>query len=53
LFLQGLVSCVPKKIQSLNMEQQRLQKTPQQQQDQETEVIQHGPLPVEQLQVFP
>ncbi|PNY05071.1 DNA repair protein rad51 [Trifolium pratense] len=32
------------------MEQQRLQKTPQQQQDQETEEIQHGPLPVEQLQ---
>jgi hypothetical protein len=53
LFPQGFVSCVPKKIESLNMEQQRLQKTPQQQQDQETEVIQHGPLPVEQLQVFP
>lgn len=33
------------------MEQQRLEKTAQQQQDQETEEIQHGPLPVEQLQV--
>jgi len=34
------------------MEQQRLEKTAHQQQhDQETEEIQHGPLPVEQLQV--
>jgi hypothetical protein len=32
------------------MEQQRLEKTAQQH-DQETEEIQHGPLPVEQLQV--
>ncbi|XP_058727494.1 DNA repair protein RAD51 homolog [Vicia villosa] len=32
------------------MEQQRLEKTTQQQQDQEIEEIQHGPLPVEQLQ---
>lgn len=33
------------------MEQQRNQKTVQQQQQEELEEIQHGPFPVEQLQV--